>query len=56
MVIDDDEDLRKADLRDAASLADLHIRAWQWAYQGLTPDTFLVEWSASPGATHGVIA
>ncbi len=42
MVVDHDVTLRQADVRDAPALADLHIRAWQWAYQGQMPDDFLV--------------
>jgi GNAT superfamily N-acetyltransferase len=32
---------RPAVAADAGALADLHIRAWQWAYRGQMPDAFL---------------
>lgn len=47
MVVEHDVNLRQADVRDAPTLADLHIRAWQWAYQGQMPDDFLVGLAAS---------
>ena len=47
MALDHNVNLRQANMSDAAALADLHIRAWQWAYQGLMPATFLVDLSAS---------
>lgn len=33
--------LRLATVDDAAVLADLHVRAWQWAYRGQLPDAWL---------------
>jgi ribosomal protein S18 acetylase RimI-like enzyme len=33
--------IRPATPADAATLAALHVRAWQWAYRGLVPDTYL---------------
>lgn len=33
--------MRRAVLADARALAELHVRAWQWAYRGQLPDTFL---------------
>ena len=47
MAVDHDVNIRQANMSDAPTLADLHIRAWQWAYQGLMPDKFLVDLSAS---------
>lgn len=36
-----DLSLRLADPRDAAAIAALHLRAWQWAYAGLIPSAYL---------------
>jgi GNAT superfamily N-acetyltransferase len=33
--------VRPATEADAAQLADVHVRSWQWAYQGLMPDHVL---------------
>jgi GNAT superfamily N-acetyltransferase len=33
--------VRPATAADAAQLADVHIRSWQWAYRGLMPDHVL---------------
>lgn len=33
--------LRRAGVADAAAIAALQVRAWQWAYRGLMPDAFL---------------
>ncbi len=33
--------VRIAAAHDARGLAELHVRAWQWAYRGLLPDAFL---------------
>ena len=33
--------IRAATPADAPALADLHVRAWQWAYRGQLPDAFL---------------
>jgi GNAT superfamily N-acetyltransferase len=33
--------VRPATRADAAKLADVHVRSWQWAYQGLMPDHVL---------------
>lgn len=33
--------IRQATVTDAQALAELHIRAWQWAYRGLIPDDYL---------------
>jgi|SRR5579872_222700 len=33
--------IRPASVEDAASIAEVHIRSWQWAYRGLLPDDFL---------------
>jgi ribosomal protein S18 acetylase RimI-like enzyme len=33
--------IRAAEPADAPALADLHIRAWQWAYRGQLPDAVL---------------
>jgi GNAT superfamily N-acetyltransferase len=35
--------VRAATEADAAQLADVHVRSWQWAYQGLMPDHVLAE-------------
>jgi ribosomal protein S18 acetylase RimI-like enzyme len=35
--------MRRATEADASVLAALHIQAWQWAYRGQLPDTFLDE-------------
>jgi ribosomal protein S18 acetylase RimI-like enzyme len=32
---------------DAAALADIHGRAWQWAYRGLLPNDFLARFAAA---------
>jgi ribosomal protein S18 acetylase RimI-like enzyme len=47
MVVDHGVNLRQAEVRDAPAVADLHIRAWQWAYKGQMPDDFLVGLAAS---------
>jgi ribosomal protein S18 acetylase RimI-like enzyme len=46
-MVEHDVTLRVADVKDAPALADLHIRGWQWAYQGQMPDTYLDGLSAS---------
>ncbi len=33
--------IRLATIDDARSIAELHIRSWQWAYKGLIPDSYL---------------
>lgn len=33
--------IRHATLDDAQAIAELHVRAWQWAYQGLMPADYL---------------
>jgi hypothetical protein len=33
--------IRRAIATDAATIAGIHVRAWQWAYRGLIPDAFL---------------
>src|SRR5690348_13888256 len=33
--------IRHATVADAQAIAELHIRAWQWAYKGLLPDEYL---------------
>jgi L-amino acid N-acyltransferase YncA len=33
--------IRLATPADAAVLATIHVRSWQWAYQGLVPDAYL---------------
>jgi GNAT superfamily N-acetyltransferase len=33
--------IRRAIVTDAATIAGVHVRAWQWAYRGLIPDAFL---------------
>lgn len=33
--------IRRANRADAATIAGIHVRAWQWAYRGLMPDAFL---------------
>ncbi len=33
--------IRPATIDDVAGIADVHVRAWQWAYRGLMPDEFL---------------
>ncbi len=33
--------IRQATVRDVKELAHLHVRAWQWAYKGLVPDSYL---------------
>jgi GNAT superfamily N-acetyltransferase len=33
--------IRRAVEADAAAVAALHVRAWQWAYRGLLPDVYL---------------
>ncbi len=33
--------VRPATIDDARSIAELHIRSWQWAYKGLIPDSYL---------------
>ena len=33
--------VRRAELRDAAAIAAVHVRAWQWAYRGIMPDDLL---------------
>ena len=35
--------IRPATEDDAPALADLHVRAWQWAYRGLLPDGYLAD-------------
>jgi GNAT superfamily N-acetyltransferase len=34
-------EIRRAALADAATIAGIHVRGWQWAYRGLIPDAFL---------------
>jgi GNAT superfamily N-acetyltransferase len=36
-----DVDIRRADPADARSIAEVHVRAWRWAYRGLMPDELL---------------
>jgi GNAT superfamily N-acetyltransferase len=38
--------VRCADVSDAAAIAALHVRAWQWAYAGLIPTAYLDSLSA----------
>jgi GNAT superfamily N-acetyltransferase len=33
--------VRRATADDAAAIAELHVRAWQWAYRGLIPNEYL---------------
>lgn len=33
--------IRPAHQNDAAAIAALHVRSWQWAYRGLLPDAYL---------------
>jgi ribosomal protein S18 acetylase RimI-like enzyme len=33
--------VRRAVVSDARALAEIHVRAWQWAYRGLLPENFL---------------
>src|SRR5579884_2905281 len=33
--------IRRATVEDAAAIAEVHIRSWQWAYRGLLPDEYL---------------
>jgi GNAT superfamily N-acetyltransferase len=33
--------IRQVTIADAQAIAELHVRAWQWAYQGLLPDAYL---------------
>jgi GNAT superfamily N-acetyltransferase len=33
--------IRRAVPADAATIAGIHVRGWQWAYRGLMPDAFL---------------
>jgi GNAT superfamily N-acetyltransferase len=42
--------IRAATSADAEQIADVHVRAWQWAYRGQVPDTFLASLSV-PGRT-----
>lgn len=39
-------DIRPASTEDAAAIAALHVRGWQWAYRGLLPDSHLDSLSA----------
>jgi L-amino acid N-acyltransferase YncA len=39
--------MRQAIEGDAPALATLHVQAWQWAYRGQLPDTFLAELTAT---------
>jgi GNAT superfamily N-acetyltransferase len=34
-------EIRRATIEDAATVARIHVRGWQWAYRGLIPDAFL---------------
>jgi len=34
-------DIRRATIADAAAIAGIHVRGWQWAYRGLLPDAVL---------------
>ena len=36
-----DPSIRPATLADVSALAEVHVRAWQWAYRGQLPDAFL---------------
>jgi len=38
--------IRQATVADASSIAEIHIRSWQWAYRGLIPDDYLDHLSA----------
>lgn len=33
--------VRRADPADARSIAEVHVRAWRWAYRGMMPDALL---------------
>ena len=39
--------IRAATEADASSIAKLHVEAWQWAYRGQLPDTFLDQLTAT---------
>ena len=47
MAADDRPVVRRAGVADAAALAGLHIKAWQWAYRGQLPAAYLDDLAAS---------
>lgn len=60
--------IRRSSPRDAAGIASVHIRSWQWAYKGQLPDAFLdglsgalerrtshwADWMARSGPNHAI--
>ena len=43
--------IRKATPEDAAAIAGIHARGWQWGYRGLLPAEFLATLTAAEGVT-----